>query len=80
MKESWTRGLDLEVAKDIRGDFKSSLLVRNRLRDLLEAKIVEEHKVLLSKENYESPAWAYKMADNVGFERALNYVISLIVE
>ena len=78
MKTSWTQGLDPDVAKEIRGDFISSRLVRNRLTVLLNDKITETHNSSLTKTGYESPNWAYKQADQVGFERALKLVMSLI--
>lgn len=78
MNQSWTRGLDKDRALEIKGDFKSSHFVRARLTELINDKIIEDRKASIQKEGYDSPSWAYKMADNAGFERALQYVINLI--
>lgn len=79
MKKSWTEGLDVDLAKEIRGDFTSSHLVRKRLKELLEDKIRVSHKNSLTKDGYEIANWALKQADQVGYERAINDVIDLIV-
>jgi hypothetical protein len=80
MKQSWTLGLEPDIAKEIKGDFKSSLLVRNRLAVLLNDKITSSRRALVNKEGYEVANWAYKQADGIGYERALQEVISLILE
>lgn len=80
MKESWTKGLDEQRTKDIRGDFKSSLLVRKRLAEMLEGKVKTSLVASLNKSNYETANWAYLMADNVGYARAMNEIINLILE
>lgn len=78
MKQSWISGLDEQAAKDIKGDFKSSLLVRKRLIAILEDKYAEADTVSLSTDEYKSPSWAYKQADLVGYKRALRLVQSLL--
>lgn len=71
-------GLDPQVEKDMRGDFKSSLLIRKRMIEVLRMKI-ETHRSSSRKEvNYENASWAYKQADGVGYERALMEMISLL--
>lgn len=78
MKKSWTDGLEPELERQIRGDFTSSLVLRNRLKDLIKHKIAESHTNSLTKDGYDVPNWAFKQADQVGFERALKEVIDLI--
>lgn len=78
MKSLITKGLEPDVAKEIRGDFKSSLLIRRRLTTLIEEKIENARKGLRSKEPYSSPSWAYLQADGVGYERALHEIINLL--
>ncbi len=78
MKQSWLVGLEPDLIKEIRGDFKSSRLIRHRLITLLEEKIETTRKNMVNKEGYEVANWAYKQADGIGFERALREVISLI--
>lgn len=80
MKSVWTAGLEPDIAKEIVGDFKSSLLVRKRMKKLLEDKIEANRKTLRDKMNYDNASWAYQQADGVGYERALFEIISLIEE
>lgn len=80
MKISWTKGVDKELAIDIRQNFKESLVTRRRLTTLLEEKITASQKVSRSKAEYENPNWAYLQADARGYERALDEIISLIFE
>jgi hypothetical protein len=78
MKTSWTNGLDEEQAKEVRSDFKGSFTLRKRLIELLNDKVNVSTKASRSKDGYASPNWPYMQADAVGYERALNEVISLI--
>jgi len=78
MKASWTQGLDVEKTKEVRSDFKGSYLLRKRLVSILEDKIRVSTAASRSKENYALASWPYLQADAVGYERALNDVISLI--
>lgn len=80
MKKSWTVGLDDQVASDITLSFKSSSLMRNRLKDLLLDKSKQSNTTARSKTTYSNPNWAYLQADNVGYERALHEIIELISE
>lgn len=78
MKQSWTKGLKPDAAKEMRMAFKSSLIFRNRLAELIRIKEEENIRAGRSKDGYECPNWAYKQADLVGYTRALNDIISLI--
>lgn len=78
MKSTWLEGLEPEVAKEIRGDFISSRLVRNRLTKILKDKIATSHSSLRQKDVYDKPNFGVIAADSIGYERALNEVISLI--
>lgn len=80
MKQSWTKGLDTDYSKEIRGDFKSSLILRNRMKVLLEEKIKDADKTARAKDGYDCPNWAYKQADQIGYKRALYEIIALISE
>ena len=75
-----TAGLDEDQAKDIRADFKSALILRNRIIKLLEDKIESNLKASRDSKNYENPNWAYKQADARGYERALYEVINILSE
>lgn len=78
MKTVWTKGLDEQLVKDLKGDFLSSQVLRNRLKEIVEDKINESAVKSRSKDNYSSPNWAYEQADSKGYERALTEIISLI--
>lgn len=78
MKQSWTKGLDTDYAKEIRMAFKSALVMRKRLEVLIGLKEEEAIRTGRSKEGYNCPNWAYKQADLVGYTRALNDIIDLI--
>ena len=80
MKTCWTRGLESDVHPEMKQLFKESLVIRERLRVLLEEKIEESVKESRSKANYASAAWPYKQADHRGYERALAEIISIISE
>lgn len=78
MKSSWTQDLDTEKSKDVRVNFKESLVVRRRLVEMLEHKIKEFDKASWNPENYNVPNWPYTVADLNGYKRALTLVISLL--
>ena len=78
MKTTWTKGLDKKAIDELKGDYKSSLLVRQRLQELLRNKIDESNRNSRSKELYENNSWAFLQADARGYERALQEIISLI--
>lgn len=80
MKQCWTKGLTEDKATAVRADFKGCFPTRKRLSEILESKIAEARRISLSKEGYSSPNWAYVQADTVGYERALNDVISIILD
>ena len=78
MKQSWTSGLDKEVAAGMRQAFKEALLVRARLSAMLEKMADTSVRASHSKSEYDAPNWAYKQADSRGYERALREVIGLL--
>jgi hypothetical protein len=80
MRQSWTNGLAPDAAKELRGDFFSSQVTRKRLAVLLEDKMKAAQDLSETKGGYDVPNWAYKQADNVGYQRALKEVIDLILE
>jgi hypothetical protein len=78
LKTAITKGLEPDVAKEIRGDFKSSLLIRKRLQFLITEMIETNRKSLRQRTNYENAAWPFLQADGVGYERALMEINSLL--
>lgn len=80
MKSSWTKGLEDDHAKEVRGDYLSSHLLRKRLIKLLEEKIEAAEVSSVNKDGYDVANWAYKQADLIGFKRALRDVINLVTD
>lgn len=80
MKSTWTKGLDAETVKRITSDFQASGGLRERLATISKAKADTLRSSITSKDMYESPSWAYVQADAVGYERAINEIISLILD
>lgn len=78
MKTSWTQGLKKESADAITASFQASGSLRERLTILLKKKEESNKQKMRSAANYEAPNWAFMQADAIGYERALNEVISLI--
>lgn len=78
MKTVWTKGFTGKKLEEVKKDFLSSSLIRERLQTLLEDKINASRKANISKDAYDISNWAYLQADGIGYERALNEVISLI--
>lgn len=80
MKTVWTDGLDDKLKLEVKGDFLSSHLVRKRLVKILEDKIDSKRTFMRNADRYQSPNWPHLVADEIGYERALYEVISLISE
>lgn len=78
MKTVWNKGLNDQQKKELSGEFVGSPVLRQRLIDLLNEKIETYRAASRDKSKYESPSWAYLQADAIGYERALNEVISMI--
>ena len=78
MKTSWTQGVGKELAVDIKQNYKESLVLRRRLRELLEKKMSTSWRSSQSKDGYSSPNWAYTQADARGYERAMREILELI--
>lgn len=78
MIDLWTRGLEPQLAIDIRQNFKEALITRKRLIQILNDKIDEIRKVSSNKAQYDSPNWALHQADVIGQERSIRFLIDLI--
>ena len=76
MKKSWTNGLEEQEVLDIESSYKSSIVVRRRLEELCQAKSKASYK--LTRSEYDCPNWPLLQADAVGYNRALEEIISLI--
>lgn len=78
MKVTWTKGLDGDAKEDMVAAFKASGLLRTRLALMLQEKKDINLKARTKKEDYESPNWAFKQADAVGYTRAIDEIIALL--
>ena len=76
--KSWTAGKDSNESAEIQSAFNAGGALRERLTELLDQKIQLREKERRSKDLYSSPNWQYEQADINGYNRALEYVISLI--
>lgn len=78
MKQSWTKGLDEQVQKDIKQNFNESVVMRKRLTQILSDKISSSNREGRMKDLYEMTNWPYLQADKRGYERAMQEIIDLI--
>ena len=78
MKTSWTSGLNPELSSEMKREFTSSSLLRERLTKLLNDKIETRRKLSRNIDSYDKASWPYLQADSIGYERALIEIISLI--
>lgn len=80
MKTSITAGLSPVDAKTIKEEYLGSASLRKRLVELLIKKQEKSYEERISKSSYDSPNWSLVQADGVGYERAMQEIISLISE
>lgn len=82
MNSAWTKGIrkGSQEAVDVEGAYASSAFIRRRLVAILKAFEEEELSARLRSVDYDSPSWAYRQADSVGYARALRKVASILEE
>ena len=78
MKTVLKSGLSAEKKQELENDFRASAYFRQRIREICQKKIDAERNLLRGKEGYDSPNWAFKQADLMGYERAWHEIISLM--
>lgn len=78
MKKSLTLGVSPTQEKDIRIEFQTSSNLRARLVQLMQEKREYSINQKISDTAYDSPNWAYKQADLVGYLRALDEISDLL--
>jgi hypothetical protein len=75
MKAVWFKECKTKEDKDrVRQSILSSQESFFRLESILESMLKE----IPSQADYDSPSWAYKQADRIGYNRALNLVLDII--
>jgi len=80
VKTEWKNGIEADAVDELRGLFKSSLIIRKRLVEILEGKIETVRTDARKKVNYDKAHWPAYVADALGYERALEEVISLLTD
>lgn len=80
MKTILTSGQKAERKDEIRRDFVSSKILRDRLIEVLTSKILSSGREVTKRESYEVANWSLLQADHIGYKRALEEVISLLSE
>lgn len=78
MKTAWKKGLEEDSKQELTLQYNASYVIRDRLTTMLLEKIRVAQKGSLSSDAYNCPNWSLKQADNVGYQRALQEVISLL--
>lgn len=79
MKTALKAGLTTTQKEELEKDFNSCPLLREQLIKICEKKANAIRIDARGKEGYDSPNWAFKQADAVGYERALHEIMSLLV-
>lgn len=79
MISAWTNHLETEEEKQkFREYVKSSKLLLNRLKDILQEQEASFDSIESSPKQFESPNWAYKQAYRNGQRSAVRSIITLI--
>lgn len=79
MKTSLCKNLTTKEDKEeIKGQFIAALRLRMQLIEVIKDKINSAETSAITPEGYDSPSWAYRQADLIGYKRALLEIISLL--
>lgn len=78
LKTSLTKGLDNDHKEEVEQSYKACSVYRKQVIRLLNEKIDAKRKESCKSSEYDSPSWAFKQADAVGFERAMRELILLL--
>lgn len=78
MKTSITSGLNDLQASEIKSEYLGSQQLRKRLIELLIKKQQSSLKKRRGEDVYDSPNFALLQADQIGYERAIDELISLL--
>lgn len=75
MKAYWFKECKTKEEKEaVRQSVLSNRQSLDRLKEILEPMLKETAPTA----DYDSPSWAYKQADRIGYNRALNQVLEII--
>jgi hypothetical protein len=78
--KAWTANLSPDEVKRLVSQLRESDTIRERLISILDQRMRASVNDQHSSKNYDSPNWAYKQADAVGYQRAMKEVINLLTE
>ena len=78
MISKWTAGLTPEQKAELEATYKASALLRARLKDIITKEIETQRRNTRKAEAYADASWAFRQADNIGYERALFKILSYI--
>lgn len=79
MKAGWIPGrMDPERKKEIRQSFVAALVMRKRLKEIIERKMKGSWDASMGGEGFETPNWALKQAYARGYEQALKELSSYL--
>lgn len=78
MKEVWTKGLSSDAVKEMELAYRSALVLRKRLTEVLEDKQRKKINASLNDKTYDTQNWAYKQADRQGYATAIKDVLALL--
>lgn len=78
MKTSLLADLEPDQKDEFNKQFIAAHYVRKQLVNVLTKKYLSRDAEEMNKEGYDSPSWAYKQADSVGYKRAIRELISLL--
>jgi len=75
MKSHWFKGCKTKEDKD-----KVKQIIMSNQESLLRLEVILESLLqhTPATADYDSPSWAYKQADRIGYNRALNQVLDII--
>lgn len=74
----WTQGLKGEAKAEFINDYNGSKPVRERLVEILQAKIDENRKTQCNMDDFNCPNWQFKQAAYISKEKTLLEVIDLL--
>lgn len=75
MKAAWFKGCKTQEQKDkVRQSIMSNRDSLLHLESILESMLEDRPTTM----DYDSPSWSHKMADRIGYNRALTQVLDLI--
>ena len=77
MKVNWTRGLVGQEKEEMKSLFLSNARLRERAIKIMQEKIDSLRKANTVESAYDNPNWALKQADAIGYERAMQEIISI---